>query len=491
LLLYAFFGPVSFPGVNLFLALSVTGIFMLIHAFVSGQMVVAMPRSGFDYVFVSRVVHPVAGFSNSFAFFFFQGTIGGVFYTFINQYIASYFNNLGLITGNASYTNISTLLSQPTYIIIVGSILNVVVTLITLGGLRIGKRAILITQGIGWIGLLVALGIIASNSHGNFTAAWDKYLGSQVPSSNVISLATSHGLVYVGGLGVFLAATFFSLFSTLGYHSIGYLGGEVKKASSTIVKSMVIAVVVTLLVVGVGMAILFNTVGYDFLVSAAYLNVVTVNVTASAYYTTVATMLFPNVGVATLIYVGLVMWVFVTIVGLFFLLTRTIFAWSFDGAVPHLFSNVSERFHSPTWAVILIGVLFEIGVIVSSQTVPVALLVDLGLFLFLSYSVNTLASALLPWLKRDLFDSSPRIVNMKLGPIPLITLTGGITTVFFWAISYGIATNPVIAGNVTPATGLSIVVVLLVGASIYYVSKFYRKSKGQDLSLVYKEIPPE
>jgi amino acid transporter len=254
---------------------------------------------------------------------------------------------------------------------------------------------------------------------------------------------------------------------------------------------MIIAVLVTLLAVGIGLAVIQNTVGYNFLVSSAYLNAVTGNVTTSAFYTTIATMLFPNIGVATLIYVGLVMWVLVTIIGLFFLLTRTIFAWSFDGVVPRLFSNVNERFHSPTWSVILIGVLFEVGIIASSQIGPLGLLVDLGLFLFLSYSVNTLASALMPWLKPDLFKSSPKIVNLKLGPVPLITLTGGITTIFFWAISYGIATNPAIAGAVTPLTGESILLVVIVGAAIYFVAKFYRKSKGQDLSLVYKEIPPD
>src|SRR2546427_43759 len=174
---------------------------MVIHAVVSGQMMAAMPRSGFDYVFVSRVIHPLAGFSNSFAFFFFQGTIGGVFFAYISQFISSYFNNLGLITGNAGYTNLANLLSQPNYVIILGSILNVIVTLITLGGLRIGKKAIIIAQAVGWIGLLVALGIIASNTPSSFAAAWDKYLGSQVPAANVVSLAQSQGLVYVGGIG--------------------------------------------------------------------------------------------------------------------------------------------------------------------------------------------------------------------------------------------------------------------------------------------------
>ena len=73
LLFYAFYGPVSFPGINLILTLLFAGLFMVIHAVVSGQMMAATPRSGFDYVFVSRVINPVAGFSNSFAFFFFQG----------------------------------------------------------------------------------------------------------------------------------------------------------------------------------------------------------------------------------------------------------------------------------------------------------------------------------------------------------------------------------------------------------------------------------
>lgn len=43
ILLYTFYGPVSFPGVNLVVALFVATPFMLCHAVVAGQWMAAMP----------------------------------------------------------------------------------------------------------------------------------------------------------------------------------------------------------------------------------------------------------------------------------------------------------------------------------------------------------------------------------------------------------------------------------------------------------------
>ncbi len=62
---FAFFGLLLllFPGVNILLMLVIGGALIALLAWVYSQLAVAMPRSGGDDVFLSRVFHPVVGVS--------------------------------------------------------------------------------------------------------------------------------------------------------------------------------------------------------------------------------------------------------------------------------------------------------------------------------------------------------------------------------------------------------------------------------------------
>jgi APA family basic amino acid/polyamine antiporter len=490
ILLYTYFGYSSFAGVNLILAaLAVVPILML-HAFVSGQMMSTMPRSGFDYVFVSRIIRPVVGFSNSFTFFFFQSLYMGIFFVLMNSYISSFFSTLGLITGNSAYGSLASALTKPANVVIVGVLILIAVVGIMLSGLRIGKHVIIVTQLIGWIGLITALVILASNTQASFATAWNKFDGSELAYANAASAAQTAGLSYSNSAGSFLAAGFFTIFSVLGYQSVGYLGGEVKRSGTNIMRSMIIAVLITILALVVSLAVIQNTMGYDFIASASFLSVIG-KIAVAPYYIVAAAMLYPNPVIVMLMYLSIWMWLFVTIVAISLLLSRTIFAWSFDGVVPNFFANVGERFKTPTWSVILIGILNGVGIILSLYT-QFGILVNLGLVILATYAVNTFACSILPFVKPSVFKLAPRTVNYKIGgKIPLITLTGGLTSLLFIILIYEIIENPAITGAVTPLSAGAVVMVAIIGALIYYIAKAYRKSHGINFDFLFAEIPPE
>jgi len=490
ILLYTYFGYPSFAGTSLILAALAVVPILILHAFVSGQMMSAMPRSGFDYVFVSRVTRPVIGFANSFTFFFFQALFMGIFFVFMNSYIASFFSTLGLITGNSSYGSLATTLTQPTNVVIVGTIILLIIVAIMLGGLRIGKRAIIVTQMIGWIGLITALAILLANNQSAFAAAWNHYDGTELMYANAKSAAATAGLAYSNSSGTFLAAGFFTIFSVLGYQSVGYLGGEVKRSGTNIIKSMIIAVLITVLVLVAALIVIQNTMGYDFLAGAGFMSVLG-KIAVAPYYIVAAAMLVPNPTVIFLMYLSIWMWLFVTIAAIFLLLSRMIFAWSFDGVIPTIFADVSKRFRTPTYSVLLIGVLIELGIFLSLYT-QFGILVNLGLVLLATYAVNTFTSAVFPYVKPAIFATSPPVVNYKIGgKIPLISVTGGLTTLLFLLLIYEIIENPAITGAVTPLTSGAVVVVAIIGAVIFYITKAYKKSRGINLDFVFAEIPPE
>jgi hypothetical protein len=108
------------------------------------------------------------------------------------------------------------------------------------------------------------------------------------------------------------------------------------------------------------------------------------------------------------------------------------------------------------------------------------------------YSISTLAAAILPYHKKELFNNSPRIVNYKIGgKIPLITITGGIVTVFFWFIAYMVLVTPSISGIVNLQTVGSMLGFSLIGTALFEIAKYYRKRQGIDMKYLFNEIPPE
>src|SRR2546429_6993037 len=58
----------AFPGANLYVALTLGYVSGFIFAFAISTVTSAIPRSGGDYVFVGRVLHPIAGIVSSFCF---------------------------------------------------------------------------------------------------------------------------------------------------------------------------------------------------------------------------------------------------------------------------------------------------------------------------------------------------------------------------------------------------------------------------------------
>jgi amino acid transporter len=490
ILLYTFYGPATFPGADLILAIAVIAPFVMIHAIAAGQMMTAMPRSGFDYVFVSRVAHPAVGFTNNFTYFAFQGVLAGAYLALLNSYVGNYFITAGAITGNGSFASIATMLSHPTTILAIGTILNLIIMFVVIGGLRISKFSILGLQVIGWISLVIALGIIAFSSQGTFATAWDHYFGTQVSYADIASVAASKGLVYGSGGNYLLGASVWAFFSITGYQQIGFLGGEVKRAKTRIVEAMVLGLAITLVVLAVGTYVIENTVGYSFLASAAYLTNNGV-ISVAPYYTLIDAVLVPNLGLMSFIYVGLAFFIITLLIGIYLSLTRVLFAWSFDSIIPTGFSKVSDRFHSPTRSTILIAILLQGGLILSLYSTAGSFL-NLSLVICLVYVVDCTVAALFPILKPAMFNSSPGIASYRIGgKVPLISVTSTIAGVFFAVLAGETVINPSVAGLITPTSIETIAGTAILGLVIYLIARVYHNSHGIPLNLVFSEIPPE
>jgi hypothetical protein len=104
--------------------------------------------------------------------------------------------------------------------------------------------------------------------------------------------------------------------------------------------------------------------------------------------------------------------------------------------------------------------------------------------------IVALAGIAFPFRRKDVFDSSPSVVKMKIGPLPVVTLLGAMLAAISAFLAYSVV-SPAYVGVLNATYVYAVVALLLLGVVIFYVSYAYNKRRGVPLDLAYREIPPE
>src|SRR5208282_4980384 len=164
--------------------------------------------------------------------------------------------------------------------------------------------------------------------------------------------------------------------------------------------------------------------------------------------------------------------------------TRRVFAIAFDRFFPERFANVSERFHTPTWAIafMMVGAIF--GIIISSPILGPARTLAGGInatFMYLlGFMFTGLALAILPKRKPAIYES------IKTGKVPIPAICGAIAfvigLVFFFITG---STLPVYPDLMVSA------IILIIGLCLFLYYSHRNKKMGVDLKTLLSEIPPE
>ena len=133
--------PSTFTGANIALAFALTFALCVPHFVTYGWLSSAMPRSGGDYLFLSRVVHPLAGFIvNGIISLVFIAGLGNVALTVPQFGLPAMFESLAFITGSHRWdTYTSDVTSQAGQVWIAGALI-VITGVISLFSVRAVAR---------------------------------------------------------------------------------------------------------------------------------------------------------------------------------------------------------------------------------------------------------------------------------------------------------------------------------------------------------------
>ena len=271
--------PAIFPGGNLVLAVIIGTVIMAFTLlWVYSEFSAAMPRSGGDYVFVSRALHPFLGWLLSWS----QGVWLIFFWIGFNAWFAlvsaapTAMITIGTVTGSHGWITAATDLTakydflgihMQWYVFLFGTVLNALFALLLIFGGRVYWRVqkwLFLLAGLAIL-LMVILLIARGTSLG---ASWDTFAAKNgtLKYGQIISAAQKAGF-HGANAGFSFSDTILLLpwvFFVVGYaQGSAQIGGEVKRASRSQYFAMVGGVLINGLVLAIIVLLATHAVGLE------------------------------------------------------------------------------------------------------------------------------------------------------------------------------------------------------------------------------------
>ncbi len=495
-------------------ALLVSAFFLVFEVIIYASLISVMPRSGGDYVWMTRIFGGGVGFVLAMTGWWFTLWLWVPLYGDMLRHIV-----ITPILGILGATSTALWFGQTEIGLFVTTLITVALaTLTVVLGMKTYARIQKWSFYAGMLGLLIVLVLLFTGSQEAFKAGLDKYAVSMFGAQPgvydaTVQAGTDAGAVtpMTGGslktIGLLLPyIVFFNLFPNWG----ATLYGEVRGATDY---KRNFAGMAWGLGVTTALGILFflgvnKTIGWDFYMQAngAWWNSVWFGAESPMpmwpYPALFAVFLTNSTVVQLLVIVLMSFWWFGWVGTVFLSSTRVIFAAAFDRLLPEKTAELNERTGSPVNAIILMAVpAILVSYLFAFNEANFRSLTLFGtLVIAVMYLGTSIAAIILPYTKKELFEASP-IAKMKIAGIPIITISGVIFSGFLIYLLYQWILDPNalygIGYSINPAgykngTSMILMFVFYVGAAaIYYGFKSYRKSKGIDLDKVMTEIPVE
>ena len=473
-------------------------IFLMVSYWVIG---VVMPRTGNDYVWVGRIFHPSIGFAWGLLYMFivlFVAFVGAGVSPFSSAFSIC-LTTLGLISNSSSLTNFGTFLGG-----ITGTFeLSVLLTLLFGAFSIFGSRFIKGLMYGGWIAAIIGIAlmwyILGTVNNQTFASNWNTLLvpslGNNATYQAVQSTGVSAGFMAAPpGFGAIVGAIPLASLFLLGGNYTNAFVGEIKNVKKSIPIALFLSLLFGIIYWSITADLTLNTVGSNWMYAVGYAYDVGKNPLPfpPSQPLMLAVAAYPNTALIDVMFVMYLAGSLAPIFAYFWIATKYVFAWSFDRVIPSKFADISERFRTPHIAVIAVVVL---GIV--SEAVYLFLgwsaSFTMGSIIWdVSYVVPAVALVAFPFVKKDVFDSAPGFVKMKIAGLPVMSLVGLITAIAFaWEGYIGFATG--CGGYCTPSPfGYYLTAaVIILGFVVYFASWAYHKHEGLDLSMALKSIPPE
>ncbi len=487
------FAPSTVASGGLIWAVVVGGAYLIFQAITYASLIAVMPRAGGDYVWMSRVLGGGIGFVLAVCGWWFILWHWVPIYAYILQFevlqplsaIVGWHGGITFWTSNDGIFVSS---------LITAALASVFIAL----GIRTYARIQKWCFYGGMFGLAVMAILLLVNSKTGFIHHFNtqshKLYGTSGNAYAATFKAGTDGYTPTGA-GAFNVSNilllipllfFFNLWSNWG----ATLYGEVRGASDfrKNIYAMGGALIFTTLLAVIFFLLFAKTFGWqwyeasNFAYSGGPLGVAPYPGTFAAFFLGSRVLQFIFISLLTLWFVGWVGSVFLSS-------TRVVFATAFDRVLPEWAASVSRG-----------GVPYAALALMLIPSIPISALyaysstfhnwtLDATLVIAVTFLGTTVAAAILPWRKPEIYNASP-IARYKVLGLPLITFAAILfAALLIWALIKWLTDDVYLVNNTSSL--FYMLGLYALALAIYVISRLVRRRQGMDLGMVYGEIPVE
>jgi amino acid transporter len=472
-----------------------------------------MPRSGADYILISRSLHPALAVGSSILIGASSMLAMGYWGVFTAKIcIGPMLTMVGVAADSSTLQSWGGTIASKPWDMLVGFGEIALLALIMAYGMRFMMRVQFWLFTLGMVGFVVAALTLLTTSRSSFISHYNDYAQpfthradsyhyfiaqANKAGTNLSTTTDWHNTIVASG--AFIAFGVWVWFST-------NLAGEIRQAGTR--KnwySMLGGLAVTFGSILIMIGLLYHTIGQQFLtaVTAVSGDPTVYTLPNSPWWITLVAAIHTNTLFVAFLGITFVCWapliVYIQIVQP----VRALFAWAFDQVIPEQIAQINERTHTP---VLLLGVIavaslpfLYAAAYTTSFFKYIALSTIVG---FPTFVLVGIGAILFPYKKKAAYEASVSNINFLGVPLMVFFGIGSIAAGLFGAwlwLEYPQLGLPGAGKSLadqlftTPGSGglALIATCLIAGAIIFYLGKAWRKSQGIDLSLNYLEIPPE
>ena len=467
-------------------------------------LAVELPRSGGEYVYASRLLHPYFGFVSGAA-----RMLNVLLYAAVLPY---WFVTLSVGPGLASWGAIAQLPSLATAggrltpfsgttsglaIVAIGTVATVAVLALYIGlkpraAFRLFSGLLLVELA----GLVVSVVLLLAMGHATFVATVNGFMAARGYPGNYYADTAAYGRSF-GPYGssvtdtllfVPLIFAFYFMFS----NAPSYIAGEFRRSARSIRLGMATSFLLAV-VFSVALVYAFESVvGMDFLNGAV----------AGSVYGITSPGLAPlpfGAGLASLpmfaahgnpvaigvIFLGSASWYLLWMILGLYIFSRFALSFSLDRLFPRFLSGLTERTHAPAASILLVG------------AVGLALLPLVTFYTTTFYDPFLFLLFFLPMISVALSSASLVRLGRRRGSWGM-TAVGATSFVVTAVAAYAVSTLPLLgtaagftASNQT--VGYLAIALVLGGSLVWYAAarSYHLRRSGIDLALAFRELPPD
>jgi amino acid transporter len=466
----------SLAGVNL-VAASILGFLLSVPQIVLYTMMTRRyPRTGGDYIWVSRNLGGFFGSAISFMGYTMETTAYMALVTILAVFAIG---GVGLALGNFSYLGLALPTNSggnPNQQFAVGAVLFAVLVAINIFKPKFGYKLVSYLTVIGIAVLLITIGTLLSAGHSGVVNFIDSLKDASGNPISYDAVASSYkGSSFDLGATLFIMPVMFA-FVYPWLNAAPAVASEIK-GSRALKWNVPISAIIALILTTAAIATMYYVAGQGFInASMTTPGLVFDN---GINFFTLAMGVAPNYIVALVIGLGWIAWTVAILAYGIIVISRYLLAQSFDRFLPAKLSYVSPRWGSPVVAH-AVDLVFTITLI--------------GLATYFYGTVSALFGAITGSMIYFIFVGIAAMlhgIRNESGNGKLLLVLAGLGNVIVFAfVTWEFVSNASTWGINLLSGGFN-VFSLVLGAGLWLGARQYLRRRGLDLSMAYKELPPE